>query len=150
MATTDVTQKSRIYHTLSELNTAFAAVVGHCDTLQQTGLFKSKASKLLPSFVQELQAECNQEFLETIEALELEDWNRLGKVRQKWESTSETPMTFSFMRKNAEKNWPCTVKRKRADRKIIPASNRPALKRRVCYLVMPWQNSAIKVREIAG
>ena len=68
MATTDVTQKSLIYHTLSELNTAFAAIVGHCDALQQTGLFKSKASKLLPSFVQELQAECNQEFLETVDA----------------------------------------------------------------------------------
>jgi hypothetical protein len=85
MATVDVTQKSQIYHTLSELNTAFAPIVGHCETLQQTGLFKSKASKLLPSFVQELQAECNQEFLETIEAIELEDWNRFGKVRQKWE-----------------------------------------------------------------
>ena len=85
MAIPDVTQKSRIYHTLSELNTAFAAIVGHCNTLQQTGLFKSKASKFLPSFVQELQAECNQEFLETIEAIELEDWNRFGKVRQKWE-----------------------------------------------------------------
>ena len=83
MATTDVTQKSRIYHTLSELNTAFAAIVGRCNTLQQTGLFKSKASKLLPSFVQQLQAECNQEFLETIEALELEGWNRFGKGQAK-------------------------------------------------------------------
>ena len=91
MATTDVTQKSQIYHTLSELNTAFAAIVGHCDTLQQTGLFKSKAAKLLPSFVQELQAECNQEFLETLEALELEDWNRFGKVRHKWEKYLADP-----------------------------------------------------------
>jgi hypothetical protein len=85
MATTDVTQKSRIYHTLSELNTAFAAIVGHCDTLQQTGLFKSKAAKLFSSFTQELQAEMNQEFLEDLHQLELDDWGRYGKVRQKWE-----------------------------------------------------------------
>ena len=91
MATTDVTQKSRIYHTLSELNLAFAAIVGHCDTLQQTGLFKSKAAKLFSSFTQELQAEMNQEFLEDLHQLELDDWNRHGKVRQKWEKYLRDP-----------------------------------------------------------
>jgi hypothetical protein len=85
MATIDVTQKSQIYHTLSELNTAFAAIVGHCDTLQQTGLFKSKAAKLFSSFTQELQAEINQEFVEDLHQLELDDWSRHGKVRAKWE-----------------------------------------------------------------
>lgn len=85
MATLDVIQKSQIYHTLSELNTAFAAIVGHCDTLQRTGLFKSKAAKLFSSFTQELQAEMNQEFLEDLHQLELDDWSRHGKVRQKWE-----------------------------------------------------------------
>jgi hypothetical protein len=49
--------------------TAFAAIVGHCDTLQQTGLFKSKAAKLFSSFTQELQAEINQEFLEDLHQL---------------------------------------------------------------------------------
>ena len=85
MAVPDVNQKAQIYETLSALNTAFAGIVQHLRTLHQTGLFRSKASKLLPSFVQELQAECNQEFLEPLEAIELEDWNRFGKVRQKWE-----------------------------------------------------------------
>jgi hypothetical protein len=84
MATIDVTQKSQIYHTLSELNTAFAPIVGHCDTLQQTGLFKSKAAKLFSSFTQELQAEMNQEFLEDLHQLELDDWNRHGKVCEKY------------------------------------------------------------------
>jgi hypothetical protein len=91
MATIDVTQKSRIYHTLSELNTAFAAIVGHCDTLQQTGLFKSKAAKLFSSFTQELQAEMNQEFLEDLHQLELDDWGRYGKVREKWEKYLRDP-----------------------------------------------------------
>jgi hypothetical protein len=85
MAAPDGNQKAAIYETLSALNTAFAGIVQHLQTLQQTGLFKSKAGKILPSFVQELQAECNQEFLETLEAVELEDWNRFGKVRQRWE-----------------------------------------------------------------
>lgn len=91
MATIDVTQKSRIYHTLSELNTAFAAIVGHCDTLRQTGLFKSKAAKLFSSFTQELQAEMNQEFLEDLHQLELDDWNHYGKVREKWEKYLKDP-----------------------------------------------------------
>jgi len=91
MATIDVTQKSQIYHTLSELNTAFAAIVGHCDILQQTGLFKSKAAKLFSSFTQELQAEMNQEFLEDLHQLELDDWRRYGKARQKWEKHLKDP-----------------------------------------------------------
>jgi hypothetical protein len=91
MATIDVTQKSFIYHTLSELNTAFAAIVGHCETLQQTGLFKSKAAKLFSSFTQELQVEMNQEFLEDLHQLELDDWNRYGKAREKWEKHLRDP-----------------------------------------------------------
>lgn len=91
MATIDVIQKSQIYHTLSELNTASAAIVGHCDTLQQSGLFKSKAAKRFSSFTQELQAELNQEFLETLHQLELDDWYRHGKVREKWEKYLRGP-----------------------------------------------------------
>src|SRR6476646_3388181 len=91
MATIDVTQKSQIYHTLSELNSAFAAIVGHCDTLQQTGLFTSKAAKLFPSFTKELQAEFNQEFLENLHQLELDDWGRYGKARQSYEKHLRDP-----------------------------------------------------------
>ena len=91
MAITDVTQKSLIYHTLSELNTAFAAIVGHCETLQQTGLFKSKAAKLFPSFTLELQAEFNQQFLEDLHQLELDDWGRYGKARQGYEKQLRDP-----------------------------------------------------------
>jgi hypothetical protein len=71
--------------------TAFAAIVGHCDTLRQTGLFKSKAAKMFSSFTQELQAEINQEFLEDLHQLELDDWSRHGKVREKWEKYLRGP-----------------------------------------------------------
>jgi len=85
MAANDVIQKTEIYHTLYELNTAFSQAVLHCRTLQQSGLFKSKASKLFPSFIQELQAEINFEFLNPLHDAEMADWARHGKVRQKWE-----------------------------------------------------------------
>src|ERR1043166_4110705 len=87
----DVSRKVEIYRTLHELNSAFAAIVGSCDVLQRTGLFSSKASKLLPSFVQELQAECNQEFLETLHQIELDDWGRFGRMREKWEKYLRGP-----------------------------------------------------------
>jgi hypothetical protein len=80
-----------IYRALYELNAAFAAIVGHCDTLQQTGLFSSNAAKLFPSFALELQAEFNQEFLETLHQLELDDWGRYGKARDKYEKHLRDP-----------------------------------------------------------
>jgi hypothetical protein len=91
LANPDVNQKSEIYETLASLNMAFAGIVRHLNKLQETGLFGSKTSKLFPSFAQELQAEFNQEFLESLEALELEDWGRYGKVRKKWEKYISDP-----------------------------------------------------------
>ena len=91
MATLDVTQKTEIYHNLYQLNAAFAEVVLHSRTLQQTGLFESKAAKLFPSFALELQAEFNQEFLENLHQFELDDWGRYGKAREKWEKHLRDP-----------------------------------------------------------
>jgi hypothetical protein len=91
MATFDVTQKTEVYETLSSLNMAFAGIVQHLQTLHRTGLFKSKAAKLFPSFALELQAEFNQEFLEHLHQLELDDWGRYGKVRDKYEKHLRDP-----------------------------------------------------------
>ncbi|MGC2744651.1 MAG: hypothetical protein WA672_15860, partial [Candidatus Angelobacter sp.] len=91
MAAPDVTEKTEIYETLSSLNMAFAGIVQHLQTLHKTGLFKSKAAKLFPSFAQELQAEFNQEFLDTLHQLELDDWGRYGRVREKWEKYLRGP-----------------------------------------------------------
>jgi len=91
MAAIDVTQKAGVYETLSGLNTAFAGIVHHLQTLQQTGLLKSKAAKLFPGFALELQAEFNQEFLEDLHQLELDEWGRYGKVRQRWEKDIRDP-----------------------------------------------------------
>ena len=91
MAAIDVTQKAGVYEALSSLNLAFAGIVQHLQTLQRTGLFKSKAAKQFPGFALELQAEFNQEFLEDLHQLELDEWGRHGKVRQRWEKQIRDP-----------------------------------------------------------
>jgi hypothetical protein len=91
MASFDVTQKTEVYETLSSLNMAFAGIVQHLQTLHRTGLFKSKVAKLFPSFTLELQAEFNQEFLESLHQVELDDWGRYGKARQRWEKETRDP-----------------------------------------------------------
>jgi hypothetical protein len=91
MAALDGTQKTEIYETLSSLNMAFAGIVQHLQTLQKTGLFQSKAAKLFPGFALELQAEFNQEFLEDLHQIELDDWGRYGKARQRWEKYLRDP-----------------------------------------------------------
>jgi hypothetical protein len=85
LAAIDVNQKADIYETLSSLNLAFAGIVEHLQTMQQTGVFRPKYTRLFQGFAQELQAEINQEFLGTLESLESDDWGRFGKIRDKWE-----------------------------------------------------------------
>lgn len=82
MANPDVT-KTELYYALYELNAAFTQAAIHCQTLQQT--FTTKASKLFPDFIRELQSEINSEFLNPLHDRELTDWGKHGKVRQKWE-----------------------------------------------------------------
>lgn len=77
--------KADMYRALYQLNAAFAEVLLHWQALQETGLFQSKASRLYGHFAQELQADMNQEFLNDLRQLELADWSRFGKARQRWE-----------------------------------------------------------------
>ena len=91
MAAIDVTQKADIYETLSSLNTAFAGIVQDLQKLQRSGPFKPKSAKLFSGLTQELQAEINQDFLEDLHQLELDDWGRYGKVRQRWEKHLRDP-----------------------------------------------------------
>jgi hypothetical protein len=103
MATLDVTQKTEVYETLSSLNMAFAGIVQHLQTLQKTGLFKSKVAKLFPGFAQELQAEFNQQFLEDLHQLELDDWGEYGKARQRWEKHLRDPDDVFIQAKERKK-----------------------------------------------
>jgi len=91
MADLDVTKKLSIYHTLYRLNRAFAAIVDHCRTLEATKIFPSKSLRNFQGFTQELQAEINEELLETLHQAELDDWSRFGKVREAWEKSIRDP-----------------------------------------------------------
>jgi hypothetical protein len=84
-------------------------------TLQKTGLFNSKAAKLFPDFTQELQSEFNQEFLEELHSLELDDWGRYGKARDKWEKHLRDPDDF-FIHAEERKKQLAKQKRKRPKR----------------------------------
>ena len=91
MAAIDVTKKLLIYHNLHRLNLSFANIITRCRTLQEAGVFTAKSSKLFQGYTQELQAEINQELLETMHETELEDWARFGKIRQAEEKRLQDP-----------------------------------------------------------
>jgi hypothetical protein len=91
MANLDVIQKARVYHTLSRLNSAFAAVVGTFDPLVQAGVLTPKFKRLFEGFALELQAEINSEILSPLHDAEWSDWARHGKVRQRWEKYLRGP-----------------------------------------------------------
>jgi hypothetical protein len=91
MAAIDVTKKLHIYHTLYRLNLSFSNIVTHCGTLQNAGVFTTKSARLFQGYAQELQAEINQELLETMHQTELDDWGRFGKIRQAEEKRLRDP-----------------------------------------------------------
>jgi hypothetical protein len=91
MAALDVTKKLHVYHILYRLNLSFSNIVTHCRTLQEAEVFTSKDARLFQGYAQELQAEMNQELLETMHQTELDDWGRFGKIRQAEEKRLRDP-----------------------------------------------------------
>lgn len=73
--------KTTIYHTLYLLNRSFARIVGHCGTFHDAGVLKRKFNRLYQAYAQELQAEINDEVLETVSRIEHDDLNRFGRIR---------------------------------------------------------------------
>ena len=114
MANFDVTEKAGIYETLSSLNTAFAGIVQHLEKLQRTP-FKPKSAKLFSGLTQELQAEINQDFLEDLHQLELDDWNRFGKVRDARDKELRDPDDVFIQAEERKKEL--AKRRKKAKRK---------------------------------
>ncbi len=91
MADLDVTKKAEIYHILYQINSSFAAIVGHFAALRQAGVITSESTREFQGFTQELQAEFNQEFLLDWHDIEMADWSRFGKVRQAQEKRLRDP-----------------------------------------------------------
>jgi hypothetical protein len=91
MAVTDVTKKAGIYHTLYRINAAFSAIVEQYEALREMGVVSARFSRRYEGFTRELQAEFNQDFLLPLHGMELDDWARFGKVRQRWEKQLRDP-----------------------------------------------------------
>jgi hypothetical protein len=91
MAALESTKKLQTYHILYRLNVSFSNIVHQCRALQEAGSFTAKSSKLFQGYAQELQAEINQELLETMHQTELDDWGRFGKIRQAEEKRLRDP-----------------------------------------------------------
>jgi len=91
MAALEVTKKLHVYHILYRLNLSFSNIVHQCRALQEAGSFTAKSSKLFQGYAQELQAEINQELLDTMHQTELDDWGRFGKVRLAEEKRLKDP-----------------------------------------------------------
>ncbi len=91
MAAQKTTNKLHVYHILYRLNLSFSNIVCRCRALQEAGSVTAKSSRLFQGYVQELQAEINQELLETMHATELEDWGKFGKIRQAEEKRLRDP-----------------------------------------------------------
>lgn len=81
MAVLDAAQKTQIYRTLYRLNLSFMRIVDHCGELQETGIFRSKFTRIHKAFAQGLQAEINEEALSILLDIETDDRNRFGKIR---------------------------------------------------------------------
>jgi hypothetical protein len=73
--------KAAIYHTLYLLNLSFARIVTHCQTLHDAGVLRRKFNRLYQAYAQELQAEINDETLQTVSSIETDDLNRFGRIR---------------------------------------------------------------------
>ena len=91
MAEQKVSKKMRVYRILYRLNLSFSNIVGHCGALREEGAFTLKNARLFQGYAQELQAEINQELLETMHQTELDDWGRFGKIRQAEEKRLRDP-----------------------------------------------------------
>lgn len=91
MADLDVTKKLAVYHALYRLNLSFASIVRRCRLLEDARVFRSEYLRRFQGFAQELQAEINEELLDTLNQLELDDMARFGKVREKWEKYLADP-----------------------------------------------------------
>jgi hypothetical protein len=83
--TFDSIEKARIYHTLSNMSSSFSSIVRYCEDLQQAGILTPRYKRLFQAFTMEVHAELNHQILEAVDQIELADWGRFGKVREKWE-----------------------------------------------------------------
>ncbi|MGZ4828293.1 MAG: hypothetical protein ACXV5J_01000 [Candidatus Angelobacter sp.] len=88
MAAPEVNKKLLIYHTLYRLNLSFSNTVTRCRELLGAGALTAHSTRLFQGYPKKLQAEINQELVETMHGEGLDDWGRFGKIRQAEDKTA--------------------------------------------------------------
>jgi hypothetical protein len=106
MAAVNSSQKTAIYHTLYLLNLSFARIVTHCQTFNSAGVLRRKFNRLYQAYAQELQAEINDEVLQTVSASNMTTLTASAESETLGTRNCATPMMFSSMPRNAERNSP--------------------------------------------
>src|SRR5690348_10867011 len=83
--TFDVAGKAGIYHTLAQMGSSFSSIIQYCADLERAGALTPKAKNRFQAFTIEVQGELNLEVLEHMDGIEMADWARAGRVRERWE-----------------------------------------------------------------
>jgi hypothetical protein len=83
--------KMLVYQTLYRMNVSFAHIVMHCRALGECRILSPKFTRLYQSYAQELQAEINQDVIETMNEIEFDDWAQFGKARAAREKELRDP-----------------------------------------------------------
>ena len=89
MAALDVTQKTEIYHTLYQLSSAFAAIVGHCETLRQSGMLKQNSQRCTQHSLKSYKESCIQKCCPPFTALKTTTGYASAGFATSGENTSE-------------------------------------------------------------
>jgi hypothetical protein len=126
--------KLRVYGIMYRLNVSFANIVGHCCALQKSGVLTHKNAHLYQSYAQELQAEINQDVVETLDGIESHDMFGFGKVRSAREKELRDPDDVFIQAEARRRELARQSKKHRARSNKKDATgqsrvNRPAAKR---------------------
>jgi hypothetical protein len=137
--------KLRVYRTVYRLNLSFTNIVEHCAALREYGVFIAKFTRLYQSYAQELQAEINQDVLETLDGIESHDMFRFGKVRSAREKELRDPDDVFIQAEARRREFARQSKKHRArsnkrDATGQSRAKRPALKRKAAGEKIPPVN----------
>jgi hypothetical protein len=67
------------------MSSSFSSIVRYCEDLEQAGALTSRYKRRFQAFAMEVQAEINGQILEYMDRIEMDDWARFGRIREKWE-----------------------------------------------------------------
>lgn len=98
-----VEQKSHLYKTISTLNRAFAFVLHSFEALEESGIFRRKYMRMFKNKSRELQAQANEEILETLKQREEADWQHFGDLVRAFDRQYEDPTEVMSVARNPRK-----------------------------------------------